>query len=289
MEDLLRRTLGEGVDLTVKTTPQLWPAHCDANQLESALLNLAINARDAMPGGGKLDDRMRQSSLDRPRDCQRSHHARRLRVVSIADTGVGMPDNVKAEAFDPFFTTKPIGKGTGLGLSMVYGFVRQSGGYVEIHSKPGLGTTVKLYLPRLTRSAPIIVAPEGAKRSERAAGESVLVVEDDAHVKIMIGAVLADFGYQVTEAANADVALEILRGGDLFHLLITDVGLPGTNGRQLAEMARRLRPELPVLFVTGYTGAAAVRSEFLDPGMHMISKPFSVQTLAGAVRDALEA
>ena len=288
MEDLLGRTLGEGVILAVSPAPGLWPARCDANQLESAILNLAINARDAMPGGGKLTIECANLSLDRPfADDPEPIQPGDYVVVSVSDTGVGMPDSVKAKAFDPFFTTKPIGKGTGLGLSMVYGFVRQSGGHVGIYSEPDLGTTVKLYLPRLPDAAAAPGVPRGPAPTLQAAGERVLVVEDDSQVRMMITAVLRDFGYRVAEAEHADAALGLLETAEPVDLLITDVGLPGVDGRQLAEIARESRPDLPVLFVTGYAAKAAVRSEFLDPGMRMISKPFNVESLATAVREAL--
>ncbi len=290
MEDLLRRTLAENVDLAVLPTSGLWAARCDANQLESALLNLALNARDAMPNGGKLTIECANLSLDRPQESEPEPiQPGEYVVVSVVDTGVGMSESVKAKVFDPFFTTKPIGKGTGLGLSMVYGFVRQSGGHVGFCSQLGLGTTVKLYLPRVREPAETVLKPSNAGHPLPSSGESVLVVEDDAQVKTMIGAVLADIGYRVREAVDADTALLALRTDESFDLLITDVGLPGMNGRQLAEIARELRPSLPVLFVTGYAANAAVRSEFLDTGMHMISKPFSVQALATAVREAIEA
>jgi signal transduction histidine kinase len=290
MEDLLRRTLGERVTLTVASSPDLWPARCDANQLESALLNLAINARDAMPDGGKLTIECVTRTLSRPLASQPDPiQPGDYVVVTVSDTGVGMPESVKGKVFDPFFTTKPIGKGTGLGLSMVYGFVRQSGGHVAIFSQPGAGTAVKLYLPRLTgRPEARLTSKDGAGPQLQAMGENVLVVEDDLQVKLMIGAVLADFGYRVFEAVDANAALEILKGEQSFHLLITDVGLPGMNGRQLAELARQSRPELPVLFVTGYAANVSIRSEFLDAGMQMISKPFSVEALANAVRETLK-
>jgi PAS domain S-box-containing protein len=290
MEDLLRRTLGERVTLAVASSPDLWPARCDANQLESALLNLAINARDAMPDGGKLTIEcvtrtLKRPYVSQPEPIQPGDYV----VVTVSDTGLGIPESVKAKVFDPFFTTKPIGKGTGLGLSMVYGFVRQSGGHVAIFSQPGAGTAVKLYLPRLTGPPePRIASPDADGPQLQATGENVLVVEDDVQVKLMIGAVLADFGYRVFEAVDANAALEFLNGDENFHLLITDVGLPGMNGRQLAELARQSRPELPVLFVTGYAANASVRSEFLDAGMQMISKPFSVEALAAAVRETLK-
>jgi PAS domain S-box-containing protein len=287
MKDLLERTLGERVSLEVVASPELSPAHCDANQLESALLNLAINARDAMPNGGRLRLECANLSLNAPRASEPDPlPPGDYVVVSVSDTGAGMPDSVKAKVFEPFFTTKPIGKGTGLGLSMVYGFVRQSGGYVGIESEPGLGTTVKLYLPRVGHAVQNSAAP-AADRAAGSTGERVLLVEDDAQVRMMVSGLLADMGYRVSEAIDADAALLILRSEETFHLLITDVGLPGMNGRQLAEIARQLRPFIPVLFVTGYAANAPVRAEFLEAGMRMISKPFSAQVLASAVREAL--
>jgi PAS domain S-box-containing protein len=289
MEDLLRRTLGEGVTLAVCPAPDLWPARCDAHQLESALLNLAINARDAMPNGGRLSIDGANLSLSTPR----ASHPDPIPpgdyvVLAIRDTGDGMPESVMAKVFDPFFTTKPIGKGTGLGLSMVYGFVRQSGGYVSLESAPGVGTTIHLYLPRIAQAAPNAAPADLRDPAGSATGERLLLVEDDIQVKLMVSSMLGDLGYRVTQAADADVALAILESGEPFHLLMTDVGLPGMNGRQLAELARQLRPGLPVLFVTGYAANATVRSEFLEAGMQMIAKPFSAQILAAAVRKALE-
>jgi PAS domain S-box-containing protein len=289
MEDLLRRTLGESVELIVHSAEGLWPARCDANQLESALLNLAINARDAMPDGGRLAMACANHAFDHVQDSQPEPILPGdYVVVSVSDTGVGMAEAVKAKVFDPFFTTKPIGKGTGLGLSMVYGFVRQSGGHVGFDSELGAGTTIRLYLPRLVDASAAAEAPKAAGRDLQSLGENVLVVEDDAQVKIMLGAVLADFGYSVREAVDAESALAVLRSDATVHLLITDVGLPGMNGRQLAEFARELRPELPVLFVTGYVADPNLRADFLEPGMHMISKPFDIEALGSAVREALD-
>jgi PAS domain S-box-containing protein len=288
-KDLLERTLGEGVALEVAASPDLWTARCDANQLESALLNLAINARDAMPNGGRLRLESANLSLNAPCASDPDPVAPGdYVVVSVKDSGVGMPDSVKAKVFDPFFTTKPIGKGTGLGLSMVYGFVRQSGGYVGIDSELGLGTTVRLYLPRNTHVAQGVDAPDAAGPAAGSSGESVLLVEDDAQVRMMVSSLLGDMGYRVREAIDAEAALAVLKSDETLHLLITDVGLPGINGRQLAEIARQLRPAIPVLFVTGYAANASVRSEFLESGMRMISKPFSVHVLAAAVREALK-
>ena len=288
IEDLLRRTLGESIELTVVRSEDLWPARCDANQLESALLNLAINARDAMPDGGELTIKCDNLSLKRPLESQPEPvQPGDYVVVTVSDTGVGIPESARAKLFDPFFTTKPIGKGTGLGLSMVYGFVRQSGGHIGFDSAMGAGTSMKLYLPRLCEPQPALASPSHDTPSLQSRGERVLVVEDDAQVKIMIGAVLAELGYRVDEATEAEQALNLIRADKRFDLLITDVGLPGMNGRQLAEIARQLHPTLPVLFVTGYAPNASNQSKFLDEGMYMVSKPFSMEVLATSVRKAL--
>lgn len=289
MEDLLRRTLGEGIELSVVHAPDLWRARADANQLESAILNLAINARDAMPDGGKLTIAAENLTLDQPRRQGRDELASGDYVVlSVRDTGAGIPESIRAKVFDPFFTTKPIGQGTGLGLSMIYGFVRQSGGSVAIDSEPGQGTTVKLYLPRLLQDAQAEALVQAADAKVAAgAGETVLVVEDDPQVRMLISSVLEDLGYAPLVAADGAEAFAVVEGGRKIDLLITDVGLPGLNGRQLAEMIRKLRPALPVLFVTGYAPAAAVRSEFLERGMRMISKPFAIDLLARTLREML--
>lgn len=287
MEELLRRTLGEQVDLAIELQGDLWTTLTDANQLESAILNLAINARDAMPGGGKLTIETHNIQLD-------GQFAERLEslspgdyvCISVSDTGQGMSPQVAARVFDPFYTTKPLGQGTGLGLSMVYGFVRQSGGRVSVYSEEGVGTTIKLYLPR--HDAELVKPPS---RNPTAApsglGETVLVVEDDDQVRLLVVEVLSELGYKVVEVAEANSAIEVLQSGADIDLLITDVGLPGLNGRQLADMAREHRPCLPVLFVTGYAESAARRSEFLGPGMDMISKPFAVEVLASKIREAI--
>ncbi|RAK58253.1 hybrid sensor histidine kinase/response regulator [Phenylobacterium deserti] len=284
MADMLRRTLGERVDLAVVLQPDLWTALIDANQLESALLNLAINARDAMPDGGKLTLETSNIHLDRPLAAGSDQlPPGDYLMVGVSDTGTGMPEHVIARAFDPFFTTKPLGQGTGLGLSMVYGFAHQSGGHVSIYSAPGLGTTVKLYLPRHLADTP---AAQVSNRGEApgGAGETVLVVEDEPAVRAVIVELLNELGYQTLEVADTDSALKILHSSRQIDLLISDVGLPGLNGRQLADVARQSRPDLPVLFITGYAAGAARRSEFLAPGMEMISKPFAVDALALKIR-----
>ncbi len=284
MEDLLRRTLGENAGLEVRRNPGIWPARTDANQLESALLNLAINARDAMPEGGLLTIETENAHLD-------AHYTETIEdlepgdfvVIGVSDTGMGMSAAVIAKAFDPFFTTKPIGQGTGLGLSMIYGFARQSGGHVRIYSEEGKGTTVKLYLPRFRGAveAPAEIADADLPRAD---GERVLVVEDDPAVRMLIVDVLQGLGYGVLEAADGRAAVPILESDQRIDLLVSDVGLPGINGRQVAEIARAHRPGLKVLFVTGYAEKAAVRGDFLDEGMDMITKPFALDVLANRIR-----
>ncbi|WP_395671787.1 PAS domain-containing protein [Phenylobacterium sp.] len=290
IEDLLKRSLGEQVEIAFALAPGLWSARTDPNQLESAILNLAINARDAMPTGGQLTIETSNLTLDRVQTIGPDQAAAGDYVLlSVSDTGAGMPSEILTKVFDPFFTTKPIGQGTGLGLSMVYGFVRQSGGHVGIYSEPGIGTTVKLYLPRLQGELPLGETPVRAVVTPRGAGERVLLVEDDPQVRMLVHTVLEELGYQALEADHGAAALPILQSDTALNLLITDVGLPGINGRQLAEMARQHRPELPVLFITGYAANAAERASFLGPGMRMISKPFPLDSLARTLREMLEA
>ncbi|MBV9511071.1 MAG: PAS domain-containing protein [Caulobacteraceae bacterium] len=291
VEELLTRTLGEQISLQIRLDPEIWPAVSDSNQLENALLNLAINGRDAMPRGGLLTIVASNVSLDaayvaRHPDAATGDYV----VISVTDTGEGMSADVAAKAFDPFFTTKPIGQGTGLGLSMIYGFMRQIGGYASLDSELGRGTSVRMYLPRA--AAPAAHAFEGpaipTASEEPGAGETVLVVEDESSVRMLIVSVLEELGYRPLEAANGDEALIHLRAARPIDLLVTDVGLPGLNGRQLAEMAREARPQLKVLFVTGYARNAVVRAEFLEPGMEMISKPFAINDLAAKIRQMIE-
>jgi PAS domain S-box-containing protein len=288
LEDLLRRTLGESTTFETLLADGLWPALTDANQLENALLNLCINARDAMPDGGRLTVETSNVHLG-------ENYTRMLGdfapgdyvLMSVSDTGTGMTPDVMARAFDPFFTTKPIGQGTGLGLSMIYGFVKQSGGHIRIYSEVGQGTTVKLYLPR--HDAVIEAAPPDAHAAPHAsAGECVLIVEDDPAVRMLILEVLDELGYQALEAGDAQAAIAQIEREPCIDLLITDVGLPGMNGRQLAEIARQRRPDLPVLFVTGYAEGATIRGGFLDSGMDMVSKPFDIDVLAAKIRAMLE-
>jgi CheY-like chemotaxis protein len=269
----------------------LWMTLCDPNQLENAVLNLAINARDAMPDGGKLTIETVNSHLD---DAYAAH-LRDVRpgqyvCICVTDTGMGMSADTIAKAFEPFFTTKPIGQGTGLGLSMIYGFARQSEGYAKIYSELGKGTTVKLYLPRYRGEAEAETEPAERRLAvAHADGETVLVVEDEPVVRGLIVEVLNDLGYAALEAADGPQGLEMLRGKRRIDLLITDIGLPGLNGRQVADAGRVLRPGLKVLFMTGYAENAAFASGFLEPGMAMITKPFAMEALAGRIRGIIEA
>jgi PAS domain S-box-containing protein len=285
MGELLRRTLGESIVLQSVETPGLWPVLCDPHQLENALLNLAINARDAMPGGGRLTIETANATLDD------AYVAREPGVtpgqyvmVSVSDTGSGMPPEVVARAFDPFFTTKPIGQGTGLGLSMIYGFVKQSDGHIKIYSEPGQGTSIKLFLPRFrgVDEPAAAEANEGVPRAE--AGETVLLVEDDPTVRDLVLDVLADLGYAALQAPDGPGGLALVRSEERIDLLVTDVGLPGMNGRQFAAEARALRPGLKVLFITGYAENAAFGNGHLDPDMQMMTKPFAVDALAKRIR-----
>jgi PAS domain S-box-containing protein len=284
LEELLSRTLGEQVRAKVECSSDVWLAVSDSNQLENAILNLAINARDAMPGGGQLTIEARNVTLD-DRHVSRTPDATPGDYVeiSVTDTGHGMDAKTVSKAFEPFFTTKPIGQGTGLGLSMIYGFLRQTGGYASIYSVPGEGTTVKMYLPRALQPALAVEARLELEVQPSGAGETVLVVEDEDSVRMLIVEVLAELGYKALQASSGDGALAHIKSQTPIELLITDVGLPGMNGRQVAEIARKSRPELPVLFVTGYAPNAAVRANFLDPGMEMISKPFAVGELGAKV------
>jgi len=288
MHDLLVRTLGSHIRIDTQLTTDLLPAISDENQLESALLNLVINARDAMPDGGTLC--IATANVELRRDGEVGDlEAGPYVTLSVIDSGCGMSAKVLASAFEPFFTTKPIGQGTGLGLSMIYGFARQAGGHVLIDSEPGQGTEVRLYLPvhpQLTLPAEDLRQASEAPQAQQ--GETVLVVEDDPAVRLLVLDVLGMLGYCAIEAAEPRAAAHILESSEHIDLLVTDVGLPGMNGRQLADIARQHRPELPVLFMTGYAEQAA-SSGFLEQGMDMISKPFSVDALAQHVRDMLAA
>lgn len=288
MGELLQRSINESITLDMRLTPQLWTAEADPNQLESALLNLVLNARDAMPDGGKLTVETTNRHLDsvftaalgslQPGDYVE---------LSITDTGCGIPENVMGRVFDPFFTTKPIGQGTGLGLSMIYGFARQSHGHVTLHSEVGKGTTVSLFLPRFMGEVVTHEAANPALLPFANTGETVLIVEDDPAVRVLVSAVLKELGYGFLEAGDADAALPIIESDQRIDLMISDVGLPGMNGRQMAEIGRQIRPDLKVLFITGYAEHAAVRGGFLDPGMQLITKPFTFDLLTAKVREMI--
>jgi PAS domain S-box-containing protein len=287
LEDLLRRTIGEAIDLEIVASDDLWCTLCDPNQLESALLNLAINARDAMPDGGKLTIVTANARLDSVTAGTPALLPGDYICIAVTDTGVGMSAEVAARAFDPFFTTKPIGQGTGLGLSMIYGFARQSNGHVTIESKIGRGTSVKLYLPRHHGDLAAQRASAARATEHAASGETVLVVEDEPVVRGVILELLGEQGYRTLEAVDGPSGLRILRSPERIDLLVTDVGLPGMNGRQLADQARESRPDLKILFITGYAESVAISDGFLQPGMEMITKPFDLDNLSRRIRSMI--
>ncbi len=287
MVDLLGRTMGEDIGLETRLRPDLWPAMTDANQVENALLNLAINARDAMPEGGKLTITTDGVALDLT-DVGGPGVGDYV-VLQVGDTGQGMAPEILARAFEPFYTTKPLGQGTGLGLSMIYGFAKQVGGHVRITSELGQGTTVLLYMPRARVAHAEKLEEADAGETPAGAGETLLVVEDDGSVRAQVMDFLTELGYAAIEAQDGASALPVLRGRRRIDLLVTDVGLPGgMNGRQLAEMARQLRPGLKTLFITGYAEGAASRARFLEPGMDLIAKPFTLDALGAKIRRMIE-
>jgi PAS domain S-box-containing protein len=290
MEDLLRRTIGPLHALEIVTAGGLWTTLCDPNQLESAILNLAINARDAMPDGGRLTIETCNAHLDNAYvAAQRDVTPGQYVCICVTDSGTGMPPDVIARAFEPFFTTKPLGQGTGLGLSMVYGFAKQSEGHLRIYSEVGQGTTVKIYLPRHRGTAEEEESRECTAEVPRSeAGETVLVVEDEPVIRDLIVEVLQDLGYRALEAPDGPSGLKVLHSRERVDLLVTDVGLPGINGRQLADQARVTRPGLKVLFITGYAENATLANGFLDPGMEMITKPFAIEALATRIRSMIQ-
>ena len=293
MEDLLSRTLGPGIPLDLDLAPGLWGTLCDPNQLENALLNLAINARDAMPDGGRL---LIRTSNVAPGDAGLDMEARAWLqgaappggciAVDVTDTGTGMTPDVLERVFEPFFTTKPLGQGTGLGLSMVYGFIRQSGGQVRVLSAPGQGTTFRLLLPRHDATAVLADAPAAAFPADVVAEGTVLVVDDEEAVRVLVAETLQELGYTVLQAADGPAGLDVLQAAAPVDVLVTDVGLPGLNGRQLADAARVLRPGLRVLFITGYAGGA-VGHKALEPGMEILVKPFALHALVAKLRGML--
>ncbi len=284
LEDLLRRTIGETIDLKIAPSERLWPTLCDPNQLESALLNLAINARDAMTGGGSLAIATANTRIGAADANSSALQPGDYICIAVTDTGTGMSAEVAARAFDPFFTTKPIGQGTGLGLSMIYGFARQSNGHVALETALGQGTSIRLYLPRHQGAVDADQALSAERDEVAVTGETVLVVEDEPVVRSVIIEMLRDQGYLTREAADGPAGLRILRLDEPVDLLLTDIGLPGMNGRQLADQARELRPDLKILFMTGYAENASNAEGFLQPGMDMITKPFDLGNLSQRVR-----
>jgi signal transduction histidine kinase len=292
MSELLQRTLGETIAVETVLAAGLWPTFADGNQLENALLNLAVNARDAMPQGGMLTIETANCHLDAAYAAMHGDVGPGQYVgVFVTDTGTGMTEDVAGKVFEPFFTTKGVGHGTGLGLSQVYGFLKQSGGHVKIHSELGQGTTVKLYLPRHhAKELPPEPLAEPAAPLRARAGETVLVVEDDPDVRRHTTAMVGELGYRVLSAEHGMAALRVLDAHRETTILFTDVGLPGgMNGRQLADEALRRRPRLRVLFTTGYARNAIVHHGRLDPGVEVVFKPFTYSDLAAKLRRVLDA
>ncbi|KPY72225.1 Sensory box sensor histidine kinase/response regulator [Pseudomonas savastanoi pv. nerii] len=291
MTDLIQRTVGPSIVVETIGTIGLWPTLVDASQLENALLNLCINARDAMPDGGRItieaDNQWIEGDVARMHDMPEGHYL----SLCVTDTGTGMTPDVIAKAFDPFFTTKPIGQGTGLGLSMIYGFANQSGGRVRIQSQVGKGTSISLYLPRYDGTATrdesdVHQAPFEFTQS----GETILIVDDEPTVRMLLTDALGDLGYTLIEAADSLAGLKLLRSDVHIDLLITDVGLPGgMNGRQMADAGREVRPHLKTLFITGYAENAAIGDEQLGPGMRVLTKPFAIDALAARVQELMSA
>ncbi|CAN5347488.1 hypothetical protein BH11PSE2_BH11PSE2_10530 [soil metagenome] len=289
MSDLLGHALGSDIRLETVLSGGVWRIHADPNQLENVILNLAVNARDAMPDGGRLTIETQNAHLDARYAKANGAAAGQYVLIAVSDTGVGMPAEVAAKAFEPFFTTKEVGKGTGLGLSQAYGFIKQSGGLVKIYSEAGIGTTIKVYLPRLTRPVDETnaedVAMELALSDEQ---ELILVVEDEPAVRQFSVDALSELGYRVIEAEGAAAALRLLDAHPDVALLFTDIVMPDVNGRKLADEARRRRPDLKILFTTGYTRNAIVHNGVLDPGVDLISKPFVLEELSAKIRDVLD-
>jgi CheY-like chemotaxis protein len=288
MSDLLRSTLGENIEIQTTVEDGLWPAFVDVNQLDSAILNIAINARDAMDGRGQLgiDARNLALGLDRPRrgNIPDGDYV----LISLSDTGKGIAEEVLDRVFEPFFTTKPIGQGTGLGLSQVYGFLKQTGGQIAIDSAPGEGTTVKMYLPRAAWDADALTAADALEAVNLENAIVILVVEDDNDVRAYTVETLTALGHAVREARNAQEALDILQQDPAISFLLTDVGLPGMNGNELARQALTMRPDVKTLFTSGYARQALMHHDRLDEGVHLLVKPFTREQLIQKIRAVLE-
>ena len=285
----VHRSLGETIRLETVSISGLWLVEADPNQLENALLNLAVNAKDAMEQGGTLTIETANARLDEEYSAAHAEVAPgNYVVIAVTDTGHGMSRDTLARVFEPFFTTKEVGKGTGLGLSMVYGFVKQSGGHIKIYSGPNSGTTVKIYLPRLLNAAG---DGEKIEKTVDRGGQdhAILVVEDDHDVRAYTVEILRELGYHVLEAHDGAAALRLIEMLDQrFDLLFTDVVMPAMSGRELADEARRIRPSLKVLFTSGYTKDSIVHNGRLDPGVEIIGKPFTYQALAEKIADVLD-
>lgn len=289
MEELVRRTVGPAIELQIRPEANPWPTLVDPNQLENALLNLCINARDAMPNGGELVVETANLDMDKASAIGRDVPPGAYVELSVSDNGSGMAPGIVAKAFDPFFTTKPIGMGTGLGLSMIYGFARQTGGQVEIQSREGEGTRVRVYLPRYAGEADSPGSNEPVGEAPRAkAGETVLVVDDEPTIRMLVSEVLHDLGYAAIEAADGPSGLKVLKSDTRIDLLVSDVGLPGgMNGRQVADAARVFRPDLKVLFITGYADNNIIGNDRLDDNMYVMTKPFVMDQLAVRIQQLI--
>jgi len=290
LSDLLNRTLGERVSVETVVSAGLWQTEVDTAELESSILNLAINARDAMPDGGKLAIETGNAFLDEDyclmfEDIKPGQYV----MIAVTDTGCGMPREIAEKATEPFFTTKPTGEGTGLGLSQVYGFVKQSGGHLRIYSEPGEGTTIRIYLPRSLARVSEAAASSLPEGLQQGSGETILVVEDDPNVRAYVVEALSGVGYRVVEAGDAEAALTVFASNPEIHLMLTDVVMPGMNGRALADMIRQSRPTVKTLFMTGYSRNAIVHQGRLDAGVWLIQKPFSQASLAARIRSLLDA
>ena len=289
MRDLIDNTVGPAVETKVVESADLWATLVDPNQLENALLNLCINARDAMPDGGNLTIATANYAFDTTAAQIREMRSGDYVGLSVTDSGTGMSEDVIQRAFDPFYTTKPLGQGTGLGLSMIYGFAKQSGGQVRISSKLGSGTKVEIFLPRHNQQETALALAADISSSPRArAGETVLIVDDEPSVRMLITEVLAELGYTSIEASEGSSALRVLQSDVRIDLLVTDVGLPGgMNGRQLADFGRIARPTLKVLFITGYAEKSVLGGEQIEDGMGILTKPFAMEGLATRIKELI--
>jgi CheY-like chemotaxis protein len=294
MSELLRRTIGEHIIMETVLAGGLWPVNADAHEIERVLLNLAVNARDAMPDGGRLTIETNNTHLD---DDYIAEHddvvAGQYVMICVTDTGTGMTPNVLAKAFDPFFSTKGVGKGTGLGLSQLYGFAKQSAGHAKIYSEVGHGTSVKLYLPRwLGAERPAVPSPLVSTRSDSLprgnAREVILVVEDEERVNMVAVEALRDLGYTVRHAANGEEALAVVATQPGLTLLFTDIVMPGMTGRELADRITDHHPEVKVLYTTGYTRNAVIHGGVIDPGVAFLPKPFTIDQLARKIRATID-